>query len=155
MKELSKEELLKLAENFIKGLPLSTLFDDIPEGLQRELKDFRDAFRGFVPAERFPRAFLFFSGELDWRPKRFLECRKELLDSMKSCKRDSRDFCLSPSWLKERSKKCYLCPLFEDDPEEKVNLPSDEFIEEWYDCFLQEEEVKWCSDERNSRNLRV
>jgi len=83
MKELSKEELLKLAENFIKGLPLSTLFDDIPEGLQRELKDFRDAFRGFVPAERFPRAFLFFSGELDWRPKRFLECRKELLDSAK------------------------------------------------------------------------
>jgi len=133
MRDFTKEDLMKLAELFIEGLPLSTLFDGVPEGLQKELKDYSDAFRSFIPVERFPRAFLFFSGELGWRPKKFRESRKELASAMESCRRDARDLCLSPTWLKERTKKCYLCPIFEDDPEEMANLPSDEFIEKWYD----------------------
>jgi len=133
MKDFTREELLKLAEFFIRDLPLGPIFDDIPEGLREELSGYKDVFRGFVPLEHFPKAFLFFCGKLGWTPKRFREERKELANAMEACKKDARDLCLSPVWLKERTRKCYLCPVFEEDPEAKVNLLSDEFIEEWYD----------------------
>jgi len=127
------EEMRKIVEDFFKGLPLSDLFDDLPEGLLDNLSEYRKEFKGSIPEKLWSEAFLFFAIEKDWRGKRFKEKKKELQEKAAHCRRAARDMCLYPIWMKRRIAECFFCSFYDLDPETNPNLISTEHIEACYD----------------------